>query len=107
MGGVINDEKVINIVQEEDNIMAQYVIYVIALVIVLIVLILALCTAARKRNAMRTRNKILQLREQSRPENIMKDEIRGLIRQVKYRKPADKNAEAESCAICCDDFKHN
>ena len=50
MGDSINDETVINIVQEEDNIMAQYVIYFIALVIVLIVLILALCTAARKRN---------------------------------------------------------
>ncbi len=81
----------------------------IAFIIVFIVIVVAVYHVARKRNVVRVRAKILQLKESSRPENIIRDEIRSLLKQVKYKKPSakEKDAQPENCAICCDDFKHN
>ena len=46
-----------------ENSLTQYIIYVIAFIIVFIMVVVAVWHTARKRNAMRVRNKILQLRE--------------------------------------------
>jgi len=78
----------------------------------LIVLILICCVIwhiARKRHILQVQNKILQLRQQARPESIIKAEITTLLRHVKYKvdKSVSKSAnEVDQCVICCDDFKH-
>lgn len=51
---------------------------------------------------MAVRNRILQLRAECRPENIIKQEIGKGLKSMKY-KPDPANAD--NCVICCDDFK--
>ena len=90
-------------IEEQESLFGRYVIYIFGVVIVTLVFILFICYLSRKRNLMQARNRILLLRAQCRPENIVRAEIESSLRSVKHKSKDAK--EKESCAICCDDFK--
>lgn len=54
----------------------------------------------------KVQNQIVELRQQAKPENILKAEVLGKLSQVKYQAPdKDHKEETDSCAICTDEFK--
>ena len=89
--------------------MARYILYSIGCLVVFLLIGFAIWHCSRKRHMMQVQNKILQLRLQARPENIIKDEIKTLLRHVTYKvdKKARKQGEdPDTCVICCEEFKN-
>ena len=82
--------------------MARYIVYFFGFFALILAIVFIIWHTQRKRHLMAIRNRILQLRAECRPENIIKQEIGKGLKSMKY-KPDPANAD--NCVIGCDDFK--
>ena len=80
--------------------------YSFGFLVVLLVIIFLIWYIRRRRAGMQIHNKLVQLRDMCRPENIIKAEIRQYLVEVQYTISPDA-AGPDNCAICCEEFKKN
>ena len=80
----------------------KYMIYLMSGVIALLIIIFIIWYCVRKQMMLNVRKKINNLRTKGRPENLVKEEIKTNLKQIKFE---SKKEEMDPCAICCDDFK--
>lgn len=85
-----------------DSTVGRYIVYIFGFFVAILVIAFSIWHTQRKRHLMSVRNRILQLRAECRPENIIKMEIGKSLKPIKYKPSADN---ADNCVICCDDFK--
>ena len=75
------------ILDAKDNELTKYLLAFFGFMILILVIIFACWHVCRKRMILAVQNKIVYLREQATPSNIIKAELRKKIEKVKYKAP--------------------
>ena len=101
------DEEGLDEMLEDNKALPVYMVYFMGGIILLVIFVFICWYCARKRMMIRVREKVHNLRLKARPDNLVRDDIKGNIKQIKFRPNKENKQEGEPCAICTDEFKIN